>query len=269
MEDMGQGLRETFSTITWEALVEAMLVVTAAALLIFLIQKLIPRVAGELGGKFRLYLLASVPLARLLIIVITVIMVVPILVEPSFENMIAIFGALGLALGFAFKDYANSLIAGIVTLYEMPYRPGDWIEVDGQYGEVRSIGTRAAEMVTPDDTVVIIPHGKLWNALIGNGNDGSENLMCVAEFHLAPHQDVRRVMALLRDVAFASPYTRTMKPVVIVVANKAWGMTYRLKAYPLEPRDQYSFISDLTARGSEVLLGEGVAFASMPVAACA
>ncbi|MDY6841129.1 MAG: mechanosensitive ion channel [Pseudomonadota bacterium] len=266
---MGQGLRETFSTITWEALVEAMLVVTAAALLIFLIQKLIPRVAGELGGKFRLYLLASVPLARLLIIVITVIMVVPILVEPSFENMIAIFGALGLALGFAFKDYANSLIAGIVTLYEMPYRPGDWIEVDGQYGEVRSIGTRAAEMVTPDDTVVIIPHGKLWNALIGNGNDGSENLMCVAEFHLAPHQDVRRVMALLRDVAFASPYTRTMKPVVIVVANKAWGMTYRLKAYPLEPRDQYSFISDLTARGSEVLLGEGVAFASMPVAACA
>ena len=73
-------------------------------------------------------------------------MVVPVLVEPSFENMVAIFGALGLALGFAFKDYANSLIAGIVTLYEMPYRPGDWIEVNGQYGEVRSIGTRAAEV---------------------------------------------------------------------------------------------------------------------------
>ena len=129
MEDMGQGLKETFSAITWEALVEASLVVAAAALLIFLIQKLVPRVAGKLGGKSRLYLLASVPLARLLIIIITVIVVVPILVEPSFENMIAIFGALGLALGFAFKDYANSLIAGIVTLYEMPYRPGDWIEV--------------------------------------------------------------------------------------------------------------------------------------------
>ncbi|WP_372985878.1 mechanosensitive ion channel family protein [Marinobacter sp.] len=269
MEDMGQGLKETFSAITWEALVEASLVVAAAALLIFLIQKLVPRVAGKLGGKSRLYLLASVPLARLLIIIITVIVVVPILVEPSFENMIAIFGALGLALGFAFKDYANSLIAGIVTLYEMPYRPGDWIEVDGKYGEVRSIGTRAAEMVTPDDTVVIIPHGKLWNALIGNGNDGSENLMCVAEFHLAPHHDVRRVMALLRDVAFASPYTKTMRPVVIVVANKAWGMTYRLKAYPLEPRDQYPFISDLTARGSEVLAGEGLTFASVPVAVSA
>src|SRR5690554_2914561 len=85
-----------------------------------------------------------VVIASLLIIVLTITMVVPVLVEPSFENMVAIFGAL--ALGFAFKDYANSLIAGIVTLYEMPYRPGDWIEVNGQYGEVRSIGTRAAEV---------------------------------------------------------------------------------------------------------------------------
>lgn len=269
MGDMGQGLQQAFSAITWVALVEAALVVAAAVLLIFVIQKLVPGLAGKLGGKARLYLLASVPLARLLIIVVTIIVVVPILVEPSFENMVAIFGALGLALGFAFKDYANSLIAGIVTLYEMPYRPGDWIEVDGKYGEVRSIGTRAAEIVTPDDTVIIIPHGRLWNTLIANGNDGSDNLMCVAEFHLAPNHDVRRVMALLRDVGFASPYTKTMKPVVVVVANKTWGMTYRLKAYPLEPRDQFRFISDLTARGSEVLAADGVQFVSVPVATTA
>ena len=169
MGDMGQGLQQAFSAITWVALVEAALVVAAAVLLIFVIQKLVPGLAGKLGGKARLYLLASVPLARLLIIVVTIIVVVPILVEPSFENMVAIFGALGLALGFAFKDYANSLIAGIVTLYEMPYRPGDWIEVDGKYGEVRSIGTRAAEIVTPDDTVIT-------GGVVTNGSiDGSGN----------------------------------------------------------------------------------------------
>jgi small-conductance mechanosensitive channel len=123
------GFKETFSSITSDALLEALAVVLLASVLIMLVQKLIPALAGKLGGKLRLYLLASVPLLRLLIIVLTIVTVVPILVEPSFENMVAIFGALGLALGFAFKDYANSLIAGIVTLYEMPYRPGDWIEV--------------------------------------------------------------------------------------------------------------------------------------------
>jgi small-conductance mechanosensitive channel len=253
MEGTFSGLNDLFSTVTSQAMLKAALLIAAATLLIFLIQKVVPSIANRLGGKPRLFLLASVPLLRLLIIVVTIIVVIPILIEPSFENMVAIFGTLGLALGFAFKDYANSLIAGIVTLYEMPYRPGDWIEVNGKYGEVRSIGTRAAEIVTPDDSVVLIPHSTLWSALIANGNDGSDNLMCVAQFHLQPGHNIRRVMALLRDVAFTSPYTKTTQPIVVVVAQQPWGMTYRLKAYPLEPRDQFQFISDLTARGMETL----------------
>src|SRR5690554_1855206 len=259
------GLKDALSSITSTAILEAIAVIVAASLLILAIQKLVPAVASKLSGKSRLYLLALVPLLRLLIIIVTIVMVVPILVEPSFENMLAIFGALGLALGFAFKDYANSLIAGIVTLYEMPYRPGDWIEVDGQYGEVRAIGTRAAEIVTPDDTVVIIPHNKLWNSLIANGNDGTDNLMCVADFHLEANHDVGRVRELLRDVAFTSPRTKTWQPVLVIVFNKPWGMHYRLKAYPFDPKEQFQFISELTARGSAELARQGVKFVSVPV----
>ncbi|MBW0146996.1 mechanosensitive ion channel family protein [Marinobacter arenosus] len=263
MDDMG--LKEVFSTITSQALLEALVVVVISAGVILAVQKLLPTLAARLSGKPRLYLLALVPLLRLVIIVVTIVMVVPILVEPSFQNMVAIFGALGLVLGFAFKDYVNSLIAGVVTLYEMPYRLGDWIEVDGHYGEVRSIGARAAKIVTPDASVVIIPHNTLWNAILANGNDGTDNLMCVAEFHLEPHHDVQRVLDLLRDVAFTSPYTRTWQPVVAVVVNEAWGMRYRLKAYPLEPKEQFRFVSDLTARGAGVLAREGVGFVSAPV----
>src|SRR5690554_6773219 len=205
-----------------------------------------------------------VVIASLLIIILTITMVVPVLVEPSFENMVAIFGALGLALGFAFKDYANSLIAGIVTLYEMPYRPGDWIEVNGYYGEVRSIGTRAAEIVTLDDTVIVIPHGLLWDTLLANGNDGTDNLMCVAELYLDPNHDVARLRSLFRDVIYTCPLTRTYQPVIVAVSANDRGMEYRLKAYPLEPKDQIRFISDLTARATEVCREEGVRILSWP-----
>ncbi len=259
------GIKEAFSSMTSQAVLEALLVIVVASGVIVLIQKLLPRLASKLGGKPRLYLLALVPLLRLVIIVGTFILIVPILIEPSFENMVAIFGALALALGFAFKDYANSLIAGIVILYEMPYRPGDWIEVNGQYGEVRSIGTRAAKIVTADDSVVIIPHNTLWNALIANGNDGSDNLMCVARFHLQPGHDVRQVLDLLRDVAYTSPLTRTWKPVVVTVANQPWGMSYALKAYPLEPKDQFRFITELTASACAALQARGIGLASVPV----
>jgi small-conductance mechanosensitive channel len=261
----GLGLKDALDSITAHALWQALMLIVVASLLIWVIQKVFPRIAAKLGGKPRLYLLASVPLLRLVIIVATVILAVPILVKPSFENMVAIFGALALALGFAFKDYANSLIAGIVTLYEMPYRPGDWVEIDGQYGEVRSIGTRAAELITPDDTVIVVPHSKLWNSLIANSNDGTDHLMCVAEFHLHPHHDMTRVMTLLRTVAFTHPLTKTWKPVVVVVSNKPWGMVYRLKAYPIEPSAQFRFISELTATGAQVMATEGVGFVSAPV----
>ena len=258
-------IKGALSSITSEALLEAAILMVIASLLILLVQKLLPAVAGKLSGKPRLYLLASVPLLRLLIIILTITMVVPVLVEPSFENMVAIFGALGLALGFAFKDYANSLIAGIVTLYEMPYRPGDWIEVNGQYGEVRSIGTRAAEIVTLDDTVIVIPHSLLWNTLLANGNDGTDNLMCVAEVYLDPNHDVARMQSLFRDTIYACPLTKTHQPVVVAVSAGDTGMKYRLKAYPLEPRDQTRFISDLTARAAEICVAEGVRMISRPL----
>lgn len=259
------GLKDALDSITSQALLQALMLIVIASLINLAVQKILPRIASKLGGKPRLYLLASVPLLRLLIIIFTIILIVPTLVKPSFENMLAIFGALALALGFAFKDYANSLIAGIVILYEMPYRPGDWIEIDGHYGEVHAIGTRAAELVTPDDTVIVVPHGKLWDALIANGNDGTDHLMCVAEFHLQPHHDMARVMMLLRNVAFTHPLAKTWKPVQVVVSNQPWGMVYRLKAYPVEPNAQFRFISELTATGAKVMAREGISFVSAPV----
>ena len=50
------------------------------------------------------------------------------------------------------------MIAGIVTVVENTYQPGDWIEMDGAYGEVRAIGSRAVHIVTADDTEVIMKY---------------------------------------------------------------------------------------------------------------
>jgi len=41
--------------------------------------------------------------------------------------------------------------------------------------------------------------------------------------------------------------------VSVVVSEKPWGTHYRLKAYPVDSRDQFRFISDLTVRGKALL----------------
>jgi small-conductance mechanosensitive channel len=174
-------------------------------------------------------------------------------INPTPENLLAISGTLAVALGFAFKDYASSLIAGVVALYERPYRNGDWVKIEDTYGEVQSHNLRTVQVLTPNDTLVAIPHSQLWTTAISNSNSGQRDLMCVADYYLHPEHDGIAILQKLRDVALASPYINLKRPLLVIVAEQPWGTHYRLKAYPLDGRDQFLFVTDLTVRGKAML----------------
>jgi small-conductance mechanosensitive channel len=260
-------LSQIFKTPDLAALLEIAAVIFFAWLLIVASQRILPWIGNRLHGTKRLNLLALAPVLRLLIIVAAFVWIVPLVVTPSLQNMVALLGAVGLALGFALKDYASSLIAGVVAVGETPYRNGDWIEVDGQYGEVRHVGMRTVQIVTPDDDVVSIPHSRLWTEPVSNSNDGSPRLMCVAEFYLHPQHDAAQARAALADVALTSAYLHFDAPIQVIVQERPWGTQYRLKAYPVDARQQFRFISDLTVRGKAALARLGVGFAVAPTQA--
>ncbi|MBM7455905.1 small-conductance mechanosensitive channel [Oceanisphaera litoralis] len=253
-----------FRDITTQTLIEALAVILVAILLVWLSQKLLPWLAERLHSSRRLFVLALIPTIRILVILAALIWIVPLFIELTVQNTLAILGAAGLAIGFALKDYVSSLLGGIVAAYELPYRPGDWIEVDGCYGEVRHVGMRVVEIVTPSDTVVFIPHQRLWTGLIRNANNGGASLMCVVSFYLEPDHDAHEVRRVLQDVALTSPYLKLQQPVLVVLEEQPWGTHYRIKAYPMDPRQQFQFMSDLTARGKDCLRKMPVSFARIP-----
>ena len=246
--------------------IEIVVILAVTWLGILLSQRCLPWLAKRFSGRQQLYILASAPVFRLLLIIVAITLIIPRVIEPTFENLVAVLGTLGIALGFAFKDYISSLFAGIVTLYEIPYRVGDWITIEDTYGEVRKIGSRSLEIVTPDDTVVVIPHQKLWATAIHNANDGSQFLMCIADFYLHPQHDAMQVKTSLREVALTSAYLQLDRPVIVVIQEQPWGTHYRLKAYPAEPRNQFFFTTDLTVRGKAALAELDVAFSAVPFA---
>lgn len=247
-------------------MVQIGLILAVAACLIFIIHKIVPRLSERMQGQVRLYFLASIPLLRMAIFLFALLLVVPLIVEPSLQNMVAIMGAIGLALGFALKDYTSSLIAGIVVLVEMPFRNGDWVEINGTYGEVTNVGLRTLRIVTPDDTIVYIPHLKFWTEPIFNANNGGPSLQCVVDFYLHPDHDGHRIRSVLYDVAMSSPYVQLDKPVIVVAQENNWATHYRIRAYPIDPRQQFRFMSDLTMRGKEALQRLGVRYPSAPAA---
>ena len=252
--------------LSWEDVLRVlgMLVLAWAAAVVT--RWVIRRLSEHAPARLRLLILRLLPLSRLAIGIGAVLIIVPMLIEPKFSNVIALVASVGVAFAFALKDYASCLVAGLVTVFENTYQPGDWIAVDGTYGEVKAIGLRAVRIVTPDDTEVSIPHLRLWSTSIFNASSGQQSLLCVAEFYLHPEHNASLVRKRLTDVAEQSSYRKPETPVSVIILEKPWGTHYRLKAYVKESREQFLFITDLTVRGKDALQSLGVRFAQAPYA---
>jgi len=259
-------ISEIFNALDASVLLELALVIAGAIAGIVLLQKVLPWIAEQLHDQRRHYILALVPLLRLVIIIVAFLFSVPLVIEPSLQNMVALLGSLGLALGFALKDYTSSLVAGIVATGERPYRNGDWIEIGGVYGEVTHVGLRTVQITTADDTLYHIPHLKIWNELVANANNGTPRLQTVADFFLDPYHDGNEVRNILYDVALSSTYVSLKESIVVVLKEKPWGTHYRVKAYPVDPSQQFRFIADMSVRGRAVLQKRGFKFAQTGMA---
>ena len=240
------------------------LIAAGTWLLVRLIRWALPLLAERGPSQLRLALLGAVPVARLLLLTTAVLWLLPLVFNVNFENFLVVAGAAGLAVGFAFKDLVSSLIAGVVAVFERPYRPGDWVTIEETYGEVISVGLRTVSLRTPADDVVTIPHEKIWLNPVANSNDGSRTLLCTADFHLAPAHDAAAVRAALADVGRTSAYLSYKHPVKVMLSETPWGTHYKLKAYPFDMRDQFAFVSDLTVRGKRAVAECGAAEVAAP-----
>ncbi|MDY8109812.1 mechanosensitive ion channel [Fulvimarina sp. 2208YS6-2-32] len=233
------------------------LVIVTAWLVIAGARLILPYVADRGPSQFRLYFLGAVPIVRLVVLFAAILWIIPIVFDITFQNFLVIAGAASVAIGFAFKDYVSSLIAGLVAVFERPYRPGDWVQIGDDYGEVRKVGMRAVSIQTPADNAVTIPHSRIWTDNISNSNDGARTLMCIADFYLDPRHDAALMRSVLKDVALTSAYLDYARPVLVMLSEKPFGTHYQLKAYPFDQRDQFDFVSDLTVRGKLAIAAAG------------
>ena len=252
--------------LTWDRILLVSTVLVGYFVLAAMVRRLVHRVAEGVPSHARLLILRAAPIARLLITITGIAIIIPVLVEPTFGDIIAAIATVALALAFALKDYVSSLVAGVVTILENTYQPGDWIEMDGVYGEVRTIGTRAVHIVTADDTEVIIPHATLWTNRVSNASGGSHSLLCVTSFYLRADHDGEAVRQALMKMAESSQYRSPETLIKVVAAETPWGTRYSVKSYVRDSREQFEMITDLTIRGKAQLREMHVMFAQTPYA---
>ena len=77
-------------------------------------------------------------------------------------DLFGLLGIGGVAIGFAFRDILQNLLAGILILLTRPFRIGDQIVAGGYEGTVEDIQVRATTIRTYDNRRAVIPNSTLF-----------------------------------------------------------------------------------------------------------
>lgn len=100
------------------------------------------------------------------LIIVAAVLVASVIVFPSVKpaTIISSLGIGSVAIGFAFKDILQNLLAGILLLVNRLYRRGDQIVVKDFEGTVEHIQSRATLIKTYDGRRVIIPNSDVYTS---------------------------------------------------------------------------------------------------------
>ena len=117
------------------------------------------------GGKLVQDLLAGLIYLAALFAIISYVFNLPI------EGLLATSGAIAIIVGLALQSTLSDVFSGVVLNFSRPYRPGDWISIDGgTEGRVIEMNWRATHVLTAKRDLAIVPNSTIAKAKIVNAS---------------------------------------------------------------------------------------------------
>lgn len=208
----------------------------------------------------RLGIKMEIPLAKLAIYGFAVYHILGSIFQLSTNQLIALSGLVGAAVGFGLKDLVAEIVGGIVLVLDKPYQIGDKVRVDGHYGEVTDIGLRATRLVSPDDSLIVVSNQRMITQVLANATAGSLEMQVVIDLFIDSSSDASRAMKILRDAAVTSRYVyiSSKRPVTIFLKDYPFYKRVRARVYVNDLRYEFKFESDVTKRAWDAFLEAGI-----------
>jgi len=114
-------------------------------------------------------------------------------------------GIVGVAVGFASQTSLSNLISGLFLIGERPFQVGDLIKVNETTGLVLSIDLLSVKLRTFDNRFVRIPNETIIKTEVVNVTRFPIRRMEI-NLGVAYKEDIRRVVAILREIVDRNPY---------------------------------------------------------------
>ena len=217
---------------------------------------------AERWSQSRVTIKGVIPIIRITGWSIVIYLIIARVFAPPIETLVAVTASAGIAIGFASQDILKNIFGGIMIILDRPFQVGDKIEVGKYYGEVIHIGLRTVRIITPGDSMVSIPNTEIVNQSVSNSNAGENNCQVITEFFLDVKSDLAKAKAIAIQAAKISPYTYLNKPITVVMKNEYHRerqvVKMNLKAYVLDIRFEFAYMSDLVQRVTKELILGGI-----------
>ena len=252
-------------TMPLSTLVGALITFLICLIVINVILKIVSRAlsgAKKLGRTMRNFLLAAVKIA---LWIVAVIIIAGELGIPT-ASLVALLSVAGLALSLSVQGVLGNLFSGLTLLMTHPFAEGNFVEVAGKTGVVKSIGLLYTTINTLDNVVISIPNSDVVGASINNYS--AEELRRVDMLFCAAYTEpTEKVKSAIMQVIDADARILTdPAPFVALNAYKDSVVEYVVRVW-VKNADYWDVHFSLNERVRESFARNGVAmsFAHMNV----
>jgi small-conductance mechanosensitive channel len=150
----------------------------------------------------------------------------------NFTNITIIGGALGVGIGFGLQTIVNNFVSGLILLFERPVRIGDYIEIQGLWGEIKKIGLRATTVETFDRADIVIPNSDLVANQVTNWTRTNRLVRLKIPVGVAYGSDVPLVIKILLECAQENPSVMSSpKPQVLFRGFGDSSLDFELRVF--------------------------------------
>jgi small-conductance mechanosensitive channel len=154
-------------------------------------------------------------LAKVLIIVTGAFVALDLLgLQKAVVSLLAGAGIIGLALGFAFQDLAENLLAGLMLGVRKPFLPGHLIRSNDQFGFVDRLNLRNTILRNFSGQIIYIPNKEIFKNVLENYSQSGERRIEI-EVGISYGDDLKKATEVLKDALEGLEFRKEDQPVQV------------------------------------------------------
>jgi small conductance mechanosensitive channel len=172
-------------------------------------------------------------------------------------SVVAIIGAAGLAIGLALQGTLSNIAAGVMLILFRPIKLGDFVDVGGVTGTVKSINLNFTELADVSNAQVIIPNSAVWGNVITNYSS-NDTRRAEWTFGVGYGVNLGQAERIIRETVMADPRSKSDPAPFIQVNNLGGSSVDFLVRVWVDASDYFAYQADMKRAVKEALDSGGI-----------